>query len=107
MTHFFYLENIARNDLWSFDFLQLPVTENGSFQSERLFQFVDDRSGLVFLDETNGSVEQEQGADDTEIDPVLKTCGEDGGGLLRSSLVYRVSLRLARVHYPCRVAPHA
>jgi hypothetical protein len=38
-----------------------------------LLEFVDDRAGLVFLDETNDSVEQEQTADNTEIDPMLET----------------------------------
>lgn len=42
---------------------------------------------LVLLDESDTSVQQKKGADDTEIDPILKTSGEDSGGFLYQLLV--------------------
>ena len=38
-----------------------------------LLELVDDGTSLVFLDETDSGVEKQQTADDTKIDPVLKT----------------------------------
>jgi hypothetical protein len=40
---------------------------------DSLLQFLDNGTSLVFLDETDDRVEKEQTADDTEIDPILKT----------------------------------
>ena len=53
--------------------LLTSVTKNDSLESKGLLQFVDNRTGLELLDETDGGVEQEQTTDDTEIDPVLET----------------------------------
>jgi hypothetical protein len=78
---FFDLENISRNDLGGFDFLELAVTKNGGLEGESLLQFLDNGSSLVFLDETDSGIEQQKSADDTEIDPILKTGSEDGSGL--------------------------
>lgn len=39
------------------------------------------RSSLEFLNETDNSVKQQKTANDTEIDPVLKTGSQDGSGL--------------------------
>jgi len=78
---FFDLENVTGDDFGGFDFLELAVTEDGGLESERLLQFLDNGAGLVLLDEADGGVEQEQGANDTEIDPILKTGSKDGGGL--------------------------
>jgi hypothetical protein len=33
------------------------------------------------LDETDASIEQEQGANDTEVDPILKTSSKNSGSL--------------------------
>lgn len=38
-----------------------------------LLEFIDNRTSLVFLDETDDSVEKEQTANDTEINPILET----------------------------------
>jgi hypothetical protein len=84
---FFNLKNVTWNDFRGFDFLEFSVTENGSLKSECLLQFLDDRSSLEFLDETDGGVKQKECADDTEIYPILKTSGEDSGALRRLMLV--------------------
>jgi hypothetical protein len=78
---FFDLEDITRDDFGGFDFGQSTVTENGGLESKSLLELVDDVTGLEFLNETDTGVEQKQGANDTEIDPILKTGGEDSGGL--------------------------
>jgi hypothetical protein len=88
-THFFDLENVTRDNLRSFDFEETTVTENHSLQCKCLFQFVDDRTGLEFLDETDCSIEQQQGANDTEIDPILETSGEDSSSLSARLLLAR------------------
>jgi hypothetical protein len=78
------LENITGNDLGSLNLLEGTVTENNSLESESLLQLVDDGTSLVFLDETNGGVKQEKGADDTEINPILETGSENGSSLKQS-----------------------
>ena len=80
-AYFFDLKDIAGNDLRSFDLAELTIAKNNSFEGESLLQLVDDGAGLELLDETDTSVEQKQSADDTEIDPVGKTSGEDSGRL--------------------------
>jgi hypothetical protein len=78
---FFDLEDITRHDFRGFDFGESTVTENGGLESESLLELVDDVTGLEFLDETDTGVEQKQGTNDTEIDPILKTGGENSSGL--------------------------
>jgi len=82
-TYLFDLQNITRNNFGSFNFLELTITKNSGLEGERFLQFGDDGAGLVFLNETDSGVEQEQGADDTEVDPILKTGSEHGSGLFR------------------------
>lgn len=88
LAYLFNLEDITRNDLGSFNFEEAAVTENNSFESERLLQFFDNGTGLVFLDETNRGVKKEQSANDSEIDPVLKTCGENSSSLRELTLEF-------------------
>ena len=82
-TYFFNLENITRNNLRSFDLDKFTVTKNSSLESQSFLQFYDNRTGLVFLDETNTGVEEQKSTDDTEIDPILKTSSKNGGSLDR------------------------
>lgn len=81
MTYLFNLEDITWNDLWGLNFEETTITKNDGLEGESLLEFVDDRTSLVLLDETDGGVEQKEGADDTEIDPILKTCSKDGSSL--------------------------
>jgi hypothetical protein len=75
------LEDITGDDFWGFDFLEGSVTENGGLESKSLLQLLDNGTSLVFLDETDKGVEQQQGANDTEIDPILKTSSKDSSSL--------------------------
>lgn len=65
------LEDITGDDFRSFNLSELAVTEDGSLESERLLQFLDNGTSLVFLDETDSCVKQQEGANDTEINPIL------------------------------------
>jgi hypothetical protein len=78
---FLNLENITGNDLGSLNLLEGTVTENNSLESKSLLQLVDNGTGLVLLDETNGGVKQKKGADDTEINPILETGSKNGSSL--------------------------
>ena len=80
-THIFDLKDITGDDHGSFDLEEPTVTENDGLQSQSLLELVDDRPGLEFLDETDGGVEKEQGADDTEVHPILESGGENGSSL--------------------------
>jgi len=91
LAYLFNLEDITRNDLGSFNLEETAITENNSFESECLFQFVDNGTGLEFLDETNSGVKKEQSANDTKIYPILKTCGENGSSLRELTLEFFVS----------------
>ena len=70
-TYFLNLKNVTRNNLRSFYFLELTIAKNNSLESQSFLQLVDDGTGLEFLNETDGSVEQKKRAYDTEIDPIL------------------------------------
>ena len=80
-TDVFNLENVTGYDKRRLDFLELAITKDDGLESESLLELLDDGTGLIFLHETDGGVEKKEGTDDTKVDPVLKTCGEDGGGL--------------------------
>jgi hypothetical protein len=103
------LQDIAGNNLGGLDLLESTVTQNNSLESECLLQLVDNGTSLVFLDETDGGVEEQQSADDTEIDPVLKTGSKNSGGLSggQQTLAARSALMQAmflfRAHF--RVPP--
>jgi hypothetical protein len=99
------LQDIAGDDLGGLNLLQSTVTENNSLESESpaasqspccqlnrrsvglLLELVDDGTSLVFLDETDDSVEEKQTADDTEVDPVLKTSSHCKSNWLASSSI--------------------
>jgi hypothetical protein len=79
---FFDLDNITGNDFGGFQFAEGTVSEGDRFQSEGLLQFLDYGTSLEFLNETDTSVKQQQGADDAKIYPILKTGGKNGGSLM-------------------------
>jgi hypothetical protein len=81
------LEDITGNNLGGLDLLESAVTEDNSLQSKGLLELFNDGSGLEFLDETNSCVQKKQSADDSEIDPILKTSGKNSGGFLCKRLV--------------------
>jgi hypothetical protein len=67
------LENIAGNDFMGLNLIKTTLTENSRLQGKRLFQFIDNRSGLEFLYKTNPSIQQEEGTDNAEVNPVFET----------------------------------
>ena len=77
------LQNVTRNNFRGLDFLQSAIAQHGGLEGERLFQLVDNGTGLEFLDETDSRVEQQKRANDTKIDPILQTGGENSGSLAR------------------------
>jgi hypothetical protein len=78
----FDLEDITGDDLGSLDLEKTTITKNDSLQGKSLLELIDDGTSLEFLDETDTGVEQEKTADNTEINPILETGGEDSGSLL-------------------------
>jgi hypothetical protein len=83
-AYLFDLQDVARHNLWCLDLLQLAITENSGLEREGLLQLLDNGAGLIFLNETNAGIEQEQCADDAEVDPILQTSSKDGGSLAAS-----------------------
>ena len=81
ITHLLNLQDITGNNLGGLNLLEGTVTENDSLESKSLLQLLDNRTGLVFLNETNTGVKQQQGADDTEINPILETGSQNSGSL--------------------------
>jgi hypothetical protein len=75
------LEDITGNDLVGLNLLQGTITEDSGLESESLLEFVDDRTGLVFLEETNTGVKQQETANNTEINPIFETGSENSSGL--------------------------
>ena len=78
---FFDLNDITGDDFGSLDLNQSSVSETDSLESEGLFQFFDNGTGLEFLDETDSSVEEQKSADDTKVYPILKTSSKNSGSL--------------------------
>lgn len=58
-AYFFKLENIARDNLRSFNIRTLAITDNRRPQSKSLLQFIDNGTSLVLLDKTDSGIEQE------------------------------------------------
>ncbi|GJD02139.1 hypothetical protein ColKHC_10964 [Colletotrichum higginsianum] len=79
------LEDVTGDDFRGLNLLQGAITEDDGLESKSLLEFGNNlewgRSGLEFLDETDNSVEQQKTANNTEIDPILETSGEDGSSL--------------------------
>lgn len=75
------LKNVTRDNFGGFNFLEFTITQNGSLESKGFLQFVDNGPSPVFLGEADNGVEQQQGADDTEIDPILQAGGKEGSKL--------------------------
>ncbi len=75
------LEDITGNDLGGLNLLEGAITENDSLEGKSLLEFLDNRTSLEFLNETDTSVKQEKSANDTEIDPILETGSENSGSL--------------------------
>ena len=69
-------DDITRNDFAGKNSNLTAVTDNGSLHSNVTTERGDDIGGLLLLVPTDESVEQENTADDTEIDPVAETGGE-------------------------------
>lgn len=75
------LQDITGNDLGRLDLLEGTVTKNNSLERKGLLELVDNGTGLEFLDETDGGVEKEKSADDTEINPILETGSKNSSSL--------------------------
>ena len=71
------------------------ITEHHSLESQCLLQLIDDTSSLEFLDEADSGVEQEQGTDDTKINPILKTSGEEGSSLSDKTKVSMATFKIS------------
>lgn len=81
-THLFNLKDISWDDIWGLDFEETTIAKDNCLERKSLLQFVDDGTGLVFLKETDASVEEKKGADNAKIDPILETGSKDGGRLM-------------------------
>lgn len=80
-SHLLDLEDITGDDVRGVNLLEGTITENNSLEGKSLLEFVDNGTGLEFLEETDAGVEQQETADDTEIDPILETSSKNGGSL--------------------------
>jgi hypothetical protein len=70
--------DVTGNELTGEDGLLLVVTDDSRLHGDVTLERGDDIGGLLFLVPTDDSVEKKNTANDTEIDPVLKTGGEKG-----------------------------
>lgn len=70
--------DVTGDELTGEDGLLLVVTDDSRLHGDVTLERGDDIGGLLFLVPTDDSVEKKNTANDTEIDPVLKTGGEKG-----------------------------
>ena len=80
-TYFLNLENVTWDDFRSLNLEEAAIAKDDGLQCKSFLQLVDDRTCLEFLDKSDSGVEEEKGANDTEINPILKTGREYGGSL--------------------------
>jgi hypothetical protein len=71
--------DVTGDELTGKDRLLLVVTDDGRLHGDITLEGSDDIGGLLFLVPADDSVKKKNTADDTEIDPILKTGGEKGG----------------------------
>ena len=71
--------NVTRDKLTGEDGLLLVVTDDSRLHGDITLKGGDDIGGLLFLVPTDSSVKKKNTADDTKINPVLKTGSEKGG----------------------------
>ena len=69
-------DDVTGNDLAGKDGLLTAVTDDGGLHSDITTERGNDIGGLLLLVPTDEGVEQENTADDTEIDPIAETGGE-------------------------------
>lgn len=124
------LEDIAGNDLGGLDLLQGAVTEDDSLErksperrgsSQRcgifggrggflLLELVHNGTSLVFLNETDNRVEKQKTANNTEINPVLKTggnCEHDVSGSFQVALDWPAVFAASATPTPAPLAERA
>lgn len=70
-------DDITRNQFTGEDGLLLVVTDDGSLHGNVTLERSDDISSLLLLVPTDNGVEQQDTANDTEINPILKTGSEE------------------------------
>lgn len=73
--------DVTGDELTGENGLLLVVTDDSRLHGDVTLERGDDIGGLLFLVPTDNSVKKKNTADDTEIDPILKTGGEKGGKL--------------------------
>jgi len=76
---FFDDDNVTGNDLTCQDLDLATVTNDGGLHGNVTLETGHDIGSLLLLVPTDDSVEHKNTADDTEIDPVAKTGGQQGG----------------------------
>lgn len=74
-------DDITRDDFAGENGLLTAVTDNGGLHGNVTTERSDDVGSLLFLVPTDESVEKKNTADDTEIDPIAETGGEQGSNL--------------------------
>ena len=63
------------------DFLERAITNNNALEGKGLLQLINNGAGLVLLDEADDCVEEQQGANNTEVNPVLEASGKKRSSL--------------------------
>jgi hypothetical protein len=76
-TYIFKMNNITRNHFLGIYLQHVSISGHSSLQSQCLFEAVDDVSSMVFLSETNDCIENQQGADDPEVNPIPQSGSQD------------------------------
>ncbi len=92
-------DNVTRYEFAGENRLLLVVTDDDCLHGDVTLQTGDDIGSLLFLVPTDESVEQQNTANDTEIDPILKTGGQKGSELHNyRALVVRQGANCAGMH---------
>lgn len=69
--------DITRDEFTGGDFLFSAITDNRTLEGNVTLERGDDIGSLLFLVPTNNSVQEKNTTDNTKIDPITKTGGEE------------------------------
>lgn len=71
------MNDITRDHFLDLDLHFDAVPGDDGLEGQGFFETGHDVASVVLLDEANNCIEQQQAADHTKVNPVLKTGGED------------------------------
>lgn len=101
VTCLFNLQDITRDNLRSLQFNQFAISTDHSLEGQCLLKLIDNRASLKLLYETDRGIKYKEGANNTEVDPILKTRSKNCSSLWESTRISVFHKEARRGSDPC------